>query len=198
MPGDFPNRVKKPNFETADDAHFLTFSCFQRRPFLSKDRTRAWFVDALERSRRTHGFHLWAWVVMPEHVHLLLWPGPEPARIAHIMYTLKKSVSNRAISFVRAQSPAFLAQLADTDEHGAVTHRFWQRGGGYDRSAYSAREIWEKIDYIHANPVRRGLCVHPTDWQWSSARAFADRSRDPLTIDFESLPSPPKGYRFAL
>ncbi|MCG3128099.1 MAG: hypothetical protein CHACPFDD_02974 [Phycisphaerae bacterium] len=187
--------LRRPADVGFDDARFLTFSCFRRQALLSKDRARGWFVDALDRSRRTHGFHLWAWVIMPEHVHLLLWPGLEPAQLAHILYTLKKSVSNRALAFVRSKAPEFLPALTNVDRHGTVTHRFWQRGGGYDRSECSADEIWEKIDYIHANPVRRGLCAHPTDWAWSSARAYATRSGQPLSIDFESLPDPPRGYR---
>ncbi|GMU81879.1 MAG: hypothetical protein AMXMBFR47_17500 [Planctomycetota bacterium] len=181
--------------DICNDARFLTFSCFQRRPLLSKDRSRQWFVDALERSRRTHGFHLWAWVIMPEHVHLLLWPGPVPLCLGDALYTLKKSVTNRAISYVRAHVPEFLPQMADVDPKGHVTHRFWQRGPGYDRSEFSADEIWEKIDYIHANPVSRGLCTHPTDWPWSSARAFADHSTQPIAIDIDSLPPPPRDYR---
>ncbi|MBI5863589.1 MAG: transposase [Planctomycetes bacterium] len=189
-----PSRVRRTRDDSASDARFITFSCTQRKPFLSKDRTRTWFVEALERSRRTHGFHLWAWVIMPEHVHLLLWPGSAPFRLADALYTLKKSVSNRALSFVRNNTPQFLDAMADIDERGRGSHRFWQRGGGYDRNTYTAREIWEKIDYIHANPVQRGLCEHPTDWPWSSAKAFAMRSSEPIAIDFDSLPPPPPGY----
>lgn len=55
-------------------AHALTFSCFQRRPFLARDRTRQWMLEAIDQARTKHGFHLWAYVLIPEHVHLLLGP----------------------------------------------------------------------------------------------------------------------------
>jgi hypothetical protein len=58
-------------------AHALTFSCFRRQPFLSRDRTRRWMLEAIASARATHGFHLWAYVLMPEHLHLLIWP-PAP------------------------------------------------------------------------------------------------------------------------
>jgi len=172
-----------------NEARFLTFSCFQRRPFLSKDRSRRWFIDALIRSRQTHGFHLWAYVIMPEHVHLLLWPGDAPLKMSDPLYTLKKSVTNRALNWVLAHSPDFLPQMEDRGPKGSVTHRFWQRGGGYDENLFSPDKIWQKIDYIHENPVRRGLCESPTDWAWSSARAYENGVSEPIAIDFESLPA---------
>lgn len=53
-------------------AHFLTFSCFKRLPLLNHDRSRRWVVAALESTRATHHLALWAYVIMPEHVHILL------------------------------------------------------------------------------------------------------------------------------
>ena len=58
-------------------AHLLTFSCFRRMPLLSKDRTRRWFLEALGAARSALEFDLWAWVIMPEHVHLLIYPRRE-------------------------------------------------------------------------------------------------------------------------
>ncbi len=78
-----------------------------------------------------------------------------------MLYSLKKSVSNRALASVQTHAPAFLDRMADTDARGALTHRFWPRGRGYDRSEFTPREIWEQIDDIYANPVRRGLCERP-------------------------------------
>jgi putative transposase len=108
--------------------------------------------------------------------------------MADFLYTLKKSVTNRALTFVRANAPDFLAQMADRQPNGKLAHRFWRRGGGYDENLYNPGKIWQKIDYIHGNPVRRGLCESPTDWPWSSARAYETRRPDPIRIDFDSLP----------
>ncbi len=55
--------------------------------------------------------------------------------------------------------------------------RFWQVGGGYDRNIISQKEMEEKIEYIHQNPVRRGLVKRATDWMWSSANWYADDRR---------------------
>jgi putative transposase len=54
-----------------------------------------------------------------------------------------------------------------------VRHRFWQPGGGYDRNITSSETLLAMIEYIHANPVRRGLVARMEDWEWSSARWYA-------------------------
>ena len=175
--GSHRKRLKRD--DASGDARFLTFSCFRRQPFLSKDRSRRWFLDALQRSRATHGFALWAYVIMPEHVHLLIWPGRTPAAVPDILYTMSKSVTNRALAYLRAHAPDFLRHMEDRQPNGLVALRFWQRGGGYDENIWRDAKLWEKIDYIHANPGRRGLCETPEDWPWSSARAFADYVEPP-------------------
>ena len=78
--------------------------------------------------------------------------------------------------------------MADVQPSGKVTHRFWLRGGGYDRNLRSVSDVHEKIQYIHANPVRRGLVVNPEDWLWSSARAWLCNVDEPIGIDRDSVP----------
>ncbi|MEP0848261.1 MAG: transposase [Phycisphaerae bacterium] len=183
-----PRRKRLRRADVPGEARFLTFSCFRRQPFLSRDRACDWFIQALDRARTTHGFDLWAYVIMPEHAHVLVYPGDAPHRMADFLYTLKKSVSRRALEFVRKAAPQFLARMRDRQPNGTVSYRFWQRGGGYDENLFTSTKVWQKIDYIHENPVRRGLCAHPSDWKWSSFRAHETGGQDPIRIDFDSLP----------
>ena len=170
-------------------AHYLTFSCFHGQPFLSKPRSCQWLVDAIARAKKLHEFHLWAWVIMPEHVHLLVWPRRKLYSISAILQSIKKPVTNKALHFVDTFTPAFAARMVDRQPNGDLSRRFWQRGGGHDRNIYSAEEVWEKIDYIHKNPFRRGLVARAQDWQWSSAQEYTgDRPAPLLALDRESLP----------
>lgn len=175
-------------YDVPGHAHSLTFSCFQRRPFLARQRTRAWMIQAIEQSRAKHGFHLWAYVLMPEHVHLLVWPARDRYSISQFLTTLKQPVSKRALLFVRSNAPGFLRQMEDRQPNGTLHHRFWQRGGGYDRNLTEPETIWAEIEYLHANPVRRGLCEHATDWPWSSASEYALPGSGPLSLDLSSFP----------
>ena len=65
-------RKTKVSYDIPGHAHFVTFSCFDRLSLLSRDRSRGWLIDSLEQMRKLHNVAIWAYVLMPEHVHLLL------------------------------------------------------------------------------------------------------------------------------
>jgi putative transposase len=134
-------------------AHALTFSCYRRQPFLSKDGSRRWLVEAIDRARVRHRFHLWAYVIMPEHAHLLLWPTEPAYDISEILRSVKQSVANRALTYVRRVAPDFLKQMEDRQPNDVKHYRFWQRGGGYDRNVVEPEAVVRQIDYFHLNPV---------------------------------------------
>jgi putative transposase len=71
---------------------------------------------------------------------------------------------------------------------GRAERLFWQSGGGFDRNIVEPRTLMAMIDYIHMNPVRRGLVERPTDWKWSSAGWYAGVDRCGLIPD----PIPPE------
>lgn len=170
------------------DAHFLTFSCFHRLPLLSKKRACEWMVEAIKLSRQTNPYDLWAWVIMPEHVHLVLLPHKK-VKVASILTTMKQSVSRRAINWLRKNSPEYLSKLLDVQPNGKSSYRFWQRGGGYDRNLRSARDVHEKVMYVHQNPVKRGLVDSPEKWDWSSAQSWIDGTDKPISLDRDSVPT---------
>jgi putative transposase len=180
-------RTHRKSWDIPGDAHYLTFSCFARQAFFRGDKSTVWFLQAVEEARTKHPFDLWAFVVMPEHVHLLVLPH-EGVLIRNILARVKHPVTRRVLHWVERNSPAFLAKMADRQPCGKVTHRFWQRGGGYDRNLRSVRDVHEKIKYIHENPVRRELVPRPEDWLWSSARAWATGINEPIRINRETLP----------
>ncbi len=173
------------------EPHFLTFSCYRRMSLLSSDRTRQWFVEALSDARIVHGFHLWAWVIMPDHVHLLLWPpfasiSPDPrsmrGRICGILSSLKKPVGEKAVDYLRDNAPDSL-RLLRVENAKRTYHRFWQAGSGYDENVSEPSALHAIIEYIHLNPVRRGLVNRPEEWPWSSACDWLGLDHPFLRID---------------
>ena len=178
-----PHRKRVRSYNIPGHAHELTFSCFRRLPLLSGDRTRRWFVDALEDARRDLDLALWAYVIMPEHVHVLCWPRQTAYEVRLIRTAFKVPVQRKALKFLRQRAPAFLEQLQDCQPNGQVHYRFWQRGGGYDRNVMGPTTLVQMIEYIHNNPVRRGLVPKATDWIWSSARFYAGATRVPIRMD---------------
>jgi putative transposase len=159
-----PKRKRVHSYNEPGHAHELTFSCFHGLQLLSKDRTRQWFISAMRCARRDLKLDLWAYVIMPEHVHVLLWPRESTYEIRKVRTALKAPVTHRALRFLRSTAPQFLEKLKDVQPSGDVHYRFWQRGGGYDRNVFEAATLLQMIEYIHNNPVRRGLVEKPTDW----------------------------------
>jgi putative transposase len=174
-------------YDVAGHAHYLTFSCWCGLELLNADRTREWLADGIQAARQVFPFDLWAWVFMPEHAHMLVLPH-EGVAISKLLKRIKEPVPKRAVAWVRSNRPEFLPRLLDVQPSGRHTHRFWQPGGGYDRNIWTAKDVHEKIHYIHANPVRGGLVGSPEEWRWSSCRAWEEGVDEPLAIDRGSLP----------
>ena len=147
-----------------DDLHFLTFSCYRRLPLLGTTRARNIFVRALSKIRRRYGFRLVGYVVMPNHVHLLI-SESEKASPSMVLKALKQVVS-RDLRKKRRRTPERQLSLAFS-KWGEELPRFWQPRF-YDFNVYTAKKKKEKLEYMHANPVNRGLVKNPAAWIWSS------------------------------
>lgn len=133
-----------------------------------------------------HNFEVWAWVFMPEHVHLMIFPVAENYSTAAILKSIKQASSRRIISVFAGSKPQILEKLETGQQK--TRYRFWQAGSGYDRNYWSTDEILKQIDYIHMNPVRRGLVENPEDWEWSSAGFWLRCKNGPVEMKTDHFP----------
>src|SRR4051794_8761598 len=106
-----PHRKRCRRFNEPGHVHALTFSCFRRQPFLSRDRSRSWAIEAIRLAQRRYPLHLWAYVIMPEHMHWLIWPAEAEYDISAVLKTFKQSVAKKAVGFVRRHAPEFLESM---------------------------------------------------------------------------------------
>jgi putative transposase len=161
------------------DVHFVTFSCYRRRPLLGTPRARDRFVEILDQVRSRFGFRLIGYVVMPEHVHLLI-SEPKTANPSKALQVLKQKVSRTLRSqTTKSSSQRLLVDAADSETHEI---HFWQRRF-YDFNIWSSAKVREKLEYMHANPVKRELVEHPKDWPWSSWSHYEKGEEGLITID---------------
>ncbi len=175
-------RQHRRNYNEPGHAHELTFSCYRGFKFLKAERTCQWLADAIGHARIELNFDLWAYVFMPEHVHLIVWPEAESYDIAEIRKAIKAPVGSKAINFLLAEAPSWIPRI--TRKRGKKTERlFWQSGGGYDRNVIEPVALLKMIDYIHVNPVRRGLVEKPEQWKWSSAAWYLNGGQVPMPVD---------------
>lgn len=143
--------------------HFITFSCYRRLPLLGNAAAYTVFERELEAVRRRHGFVVAGYVLMPEHVHLLV-SEPLVSSLSIAIQVLKQETSRK------------LKRTGDL--------QFWQRRY-YDFNVHSELKRVEKLRYMHRNPVQRGLVETPEDWQWSSFVHFATGTIGIVEIESE-------------
>jgi putative transposase len=161
--------------------HFITFSCYRRLPLLKTVRARDIFVKELGKVRDEMGFHLLGYVVMPEHVHLLMSEPPQGTP-SEVLQKLKLRVARK---LRKRRAPVSVGQMRlPFAETGGPQRAFWQ-ARFYDFNVYSKGKKREKLNYMHANPVIRGLVKHPRDWPWSSWGFYQGRAAGMVAINVE-------------
>jgi putative transposase len=167
-----PHRKTLRHYNNPHDCHELTFSCYRRQPLLDSDERRKLLSSAIDAAVPRLGFSLLAFVYMPEHVHLLVWPKIAAAEIADLLFAIKRPYSFRVKKLLQASCDPLLQELTIRERPGKRSFRFWQEGPGYDRNLFSMEAARAAAEYFHDNPVRRGLCLSPGDWKWSSWRHY--------------------------
>lgn len=177
---------RREHFNIPCHAHELTFSCFQNRQFLSNQDYCQYLADTISLCIQRHSFKLWAYVFMPTHVHLLIYPTSDSYDMAKILQSIKQPVSRRVMAQARKSGSRRLEQFSTGDK--AKPHRFWQVGGGYDRNIVSRIALVKAIDYIHNNPVRAGLVKSAEEWKWSSFRDWENLGCGPIGLDRDDIP----------
>ena len=144
-------------------AHFVTFSCHKRRQLLQPDRTKKIVMAALDEEIRRHEGCCIGFVIMPDHVHAMIWL-PESQAISSFMDRWKERSSKRIQAYYKQHFATYWSKLED--------NHVWQ-ARYYDFNIESSSKVEEKLAYMHANPVRAGLAPRPEDWPYSSARYYS-------------------------
>jgi putative transposase len=165
-------RKKMKHYNISGHAHELTFSCHRKEDYLLDSKACEFFITELVKSRDEFLFKIWAYVLMPNHVHLLLWPLDSTYDIAEILSNIKGRMSKYFRDFLLPNNPVQYDHLCVFDKSKKrEVFRFWQPGGGFDRNLWDSAAIYNSIQYIEANPVRKRLSLKPIDYRWSSAYA---------------------------
>jgi putative transposase len=167
-----PHRKQVRHFNELGHVHELTFSCYHRLPLLTNDHWKKLFSQSIDAGIQKQGFQLVAFVYMPEHVHLLVFPAAPTAQIERLLYAIKRPFSFRVKQDLLAKHDPLLERLTVRERPGKMAFRFWQEGPGYDRNLTTPEAVRDSMEYIHWNPVKRGLCTTPGEWKWSSWRHY--------------------------
>jgi REP-associated tyrosine transposase len=171
-----PQRLHR--YYGAGYSHFITTSCYQRAPLLGSRRNRDLFLHVLEQVRHRYHFVVVGYVVMPEHVHLLI-GEPQRGDPSVVMKALKQGFARRLLARLRRTRDLNQRSLWQAPvERG----RIWQPRF-YDFVVFSEHKRVEKLRYMHRNPVKRGLVLEPQQWAWSSFRHYACDERGHVLVN---------------
>jgi putative transposase len=191
-----PHRKRLRRVEIPDGVRYVTFSCEHRLALMGSAAIRDFVREALFDTRAQFGFELFAYVIMPEHVHVVAMPR-NGVPLSRSLRAFKVSVAGRVVARWREHHAPILARITRPD--GSV--RFWLKGGGFDRNPRDTAEFAREVKYVHANPVERGLVRTPEEWAWSSVHCWAGRWKERQPFGCDRPPGDPriwlrwKGYR---
>jgi putative transposase len=162
-------------------ARFITFSCYRRFRIFESVSAINILIEQLSTLRSEFGIQILGYVIMPEHVHLVLWP-PAGVGLGMLIGQVKGRAGRRIIIEWNGQFPRALAVPGRADRQYQVFQRRC-----YDHNCRTAEIVKEKIEYCHKNPVMRGLVSSPGEWEWSSYRWYQGRRDVPLEVDEVAL-----------
>jgi len=153
----------RKTYDRQGHAHFVTFSCYKRRRLLASDRA-SWIVVGVLASQlaKQEGTCI-GFVVMPQHVHALVW-FPQEDQVSHFMKQWKQRSSVQIKKWLKARLTSYASRIDLSDP-------VWQPRY-YGFNVYSRQKVEEKLAYMHTNPVRAGLAGAPEEWPYSSARWY--------------------------
>ena len=154
-----PSRLTR--YQKDGHYHAINFTCYHQQCWLQDEHGCIVFEETLEELRKRHRFYLFGYVIMPDHIHLLM-SEPEAHTLATTLSVLKGETSKR-LRGDRAQ--------------------FWQTRY-YDFNVFTQKKFAEKLRYIHRNPVEAALVQNPEDWPWSSYCHYL--TGEPGRVEIES------------
>jgi len=171
-------------------AHFVTTSTYRRVRVFDPEPFKDLWVRAVGKVRDALQFKLIGYVLMPEHFHLLFWTDPE-INPSDIVRSLKIRTAMEILKFLREHpTQPWCRQTLNSlrlppTVHSPATYRVWQRRF-FDLNLWTTGKILEKLNYMHANPVKRGLVRLAEEWPWSSYRYY--HCEDPAALAMDHLP----------
>ena len=180
--------MSAPQFQVSRDspALFVTAVASHRLPVFRTDAIKTVTCNAINEARNSCGFLLFAYVVMPDHIHLLTNQVESSSRVLRYV---KGITARRVINYLKEQDyQSSLNKLRNQKSRRNHEYSLWQQEKNVF-SVFSEKKFMEKVNYIHMNPVRAGLVERPSDYRWSSARIWqgCPIEDEPLSVDIKRI-----------
>lgn len=161
--------VRLRHFDNQGTARFITFSCVHKYYLLRDKEAIVPFLEELEAARLRWAYHILAYVVMPDHVHIVTFPE-SAISVGRMIGDVKARSGFRILTKWKEENRHILTKLTAGRGRKSI-YSFWQPRG-YNHNCRTPEIVREKIRYCHLNPVRAGLVGDPGEWPWSSYNSY--------------------------
>ena len=162
--------------------HFVTASIVKWLPVFVSSAPCEIIAESLRFCRCRKGLRIHAYVIMPTHLHMIV---SAECDLSDVLRDLKRHTSKKLVEhFARIANPPFINvfRYCGEKQHPSTDHKVWQ-DGNHPEMIMTQGFFEEKMNYIHENPLRKGLVTDPVAWKWSSIRAYIDGDDTPLEVD---------------
>ncbi|MGO8791529.1 MAG: REP-associated tyrosine transposase [Terriglobia bacterium] len=164
----------------------ITSVAHDRLPVFRTDAMKKIVCAALDEARHSGGFAIFAYVIMPDHMHVIT---DGTLKVSDTLRFLNGISSHRVISYLKENNcSASLAKLRDARKARGHAHSLWD-GHSHALPVFSEPSLMQRVNYIHQNPVRAGLVERAEDYRWSSIRCWNrwPREDEPLRVDVDKI-----------
>ncbi len=165
---------------------YITAVAKDRLPVFQTDPIKAITCQGINQARQSCGFLLLAYVLMPDHLHLLT---DNPRQASVMLRYIKGTIAHEVIEYLRRQKYEQSLRKLRHDE--GKRHHLYSLWGHESNvfSIFSEKVLMQKVNYIHQNPVRAGLVEKAMDYSWSSARVWQRLAteNEPLDVGVDSI-----------
>ncbi len=169
---------------TGEQFFFVTTSVISFVPIFRKKIYCDILINNIKYYQTKYKFHILAYVIMPSHFHWIVKTEPQYGTISEIMRDIKKFTAWQILDKLKENNNIklltfFKAQAKDIKDQ---RYKLWMSRFD-DQVIRNEKMFWQKVKYIHNNPVEAGLVFKPEDYLYSSARNYIYRENSVLNVD---------------
>ncbi len=171
----------KEGFIIRDQAkpHFITATVVDWIDVFTRKSYKDCIIECLEFCIKNKGMILYGYVIMSNHIHLIIQSKNE--KLSDLLRDFKKFTATSILKKIQTEPESRREWMLERFKLATESHsrnknfQFWQYGN-HPEEIYSENFMWSKLDYIHSNPVKAGIVLHPQDYVYSSASNYINNT----------------------
>ncbi len=159
-----------------NSSYFLTLTVVEWLDVFSRKNHKDAIIDSLRHCIKQKGLNVYSYCLMTNHLHLIV-NCNEPFQLSNVIRDFKrhtvKTIIHQIINEPESRRKWLLREFQEAGEQNSrnKSYKFWQTGN-HAIELFNEKFVWDKINYIHKNPVEEKFVINPEEWIYSSASNY--------------------------